>query len=66
VTTLGEGAITVSTKKIRSQGAYVIKAAETRPPRNRATTMQPAGGTAARPNTADRRVARALQQQKQQ
>lgn len=52
-------------KKIRSQGAYVIKAAESRPPRQRTTTTRAAGRTA-EPNTADRRAARALQQQKQQ
>jgi hypothetical protein len=57
--------MSVSThKKIRSQGAYVIKAAESRPPRQ-ATTTRPASRTA-KPSTADRRAARALQQQKQQ
>lgn len=50
-------------KKIRSQGAYVIKAAESRPPRQRPATERPAGSTA-EPSTADRRAARALQQQK--
>jgi hypothetical protein len=56
----------VSTQKtIRSQGAYVIKAAESRPPRQRSTTTRAANRTA-EPNTADRRAARALRQQKQQ
>lgn len=49
-------------KKIKTQGAYVIKSAESRPPRNRTTTTH---GRAAQPNTADRRAARALQRQKQ-
>jgi hypothetical protein len=54
----------MSTKKIRSQGAYVIKSAESRPPRNRASTASTNGRTAPRPNTADRRVARAVWHQK--
>ena len=49
-------------KKIRTQGAYVIKAAESRPPRNRTATTH---GRAAQVNTADRRAARAVQKQKQ-
>lgn len=52
-------------KKIRPQGAYVIKAAESRPSRQRTATAR-AGGRTAEPSIADRRAARAVQQQKQQ
>lgn len=52
-------------KKIRPQGAYVIKAAESRPSRQRTATAR-AGGRTAEPSIADQRAARAVQQQKQQ
>jgi hypothetical protein len=55
----------MSTKKIRSNGAFIIKAAESRPPRNRAAISSTNGRTTRTPSGADRRAARALQQQKQ-
>lgn len=54
-----------SQKKIRSQGAYVIKAAESRPPRQSTGVARTAGRTSAAPNRVNRQVARALRQHKQ-
>lgn len=55
----------MSTKKVRSEGAFIIKAAESRPPRNRTAISSTNGRIARQPSSADRLAARALQQQKQ-
>jgi hypothetical protein len=55
----------MSARKIKAQGAYVIKAAESRPPRPRTTTSSTNGRGASQPSSTDRELARALRQQKQ-